>query len=209
MKTPAPATAPPVAGAAILASLMLVGGLAGALALSAVVLLPAHGTESAHLRKSRTAPTSTSSTSPSPTTSSPSATATTSPSSTATAEPTSDCGDDPAVAFQGRLYCPGEIADVVASAYETNSRISLSVTVTDVSGDLVHVMGGPGCYVDPSWTEPVYCGDTLGTMEVDFAGVDQLPAPSTGIELYGVTQPGSLVPDGFVTTSWCDPDSCP
>lgn len=211
MKTPEPA--PPVArGAAVLASLVLAGSVAGTLALSAVVLLPAHGAENVHLRKSRPTPTSSSSTSPSPTsspTSSPSATATTSPSSTATAEPTSGCGDDPAVAFQGRLYCPGVIAGVVAGAYGTNSRIVLSVTVTDVSGDLVHVMGGPGCWVDPSWTEPVYCGDTLGTMTVDFTGADQLPAPSTGIELYGVTQPGSLVPDGFLTTSWCDPDHCP
>lgn len=203
MKTAAPTPAAPLGtgAATLLATLLLAGSLAGTLFVSTVVLLPAHGAEgSAPVRPRKSAPTPTS---PSPTSDSPSATATT------TADPTGHCGADSAVSFQGQLYCPGEIAGVEAGAYGLNSLVVLSVTVTDVSGDLVSIMGGPGCWVDPSWTEPVYCGETLGTMAVDFTGTDPLPAPSTVIELYGVTQPGTIQPDGFVTTSWCHPDYCP
>jgi hypothetical protein len=142
-----------------------------------------------------------------PTTSSePSPTAT----ATATASATTNCAADTAKAFEGNLYCPGEIAGVEAGAYGLNSRVILSVTVTGVEGDLVSIMGGPECWADPSSTEPMYCAAIMGTMVVDFAGAEQLPAPSTGIELYGVTRSGGrLQPDGFVTIAWCDPDYCP
>ena len=83
------------------------------------------------------------------------------------------------------------------------------MTVTGVEGDLVYIIGGPECWQDPSSTEPMYCAAIVGAMIVDFAGAEQLPAPSTGIELYGVTQfGGRLQPDGFVTVAWCNQD-CP
>jgi cytoskeletal protein RodZ len=156
-----------------------------------------------------TSPTATPTSSPSPT-----ATATSSPTPTLTPTPTSPpsttCAVDMMVPFEGNLYCPGEIAGVEASAYGLDTRVVLSVTVTDVTGDLVTIMGGPDCWVDPASTEPVYCGAIVGTMVVDFSGAAELPAPSTAIDLYGVTQAfGGFHPDGFITVAWCDPDYCP
>jgi hypothetical protein len=114
------------------------------------------------------------------------------------------------MSYEGNLYCPGEIAGVEIGAYGPNSRVVLNVTVTGVNGNLVYIMGGPICWVDPSETEPVLCGQTVATMVVDFSGAEQVPAPSTGVELYGVTQPaGGFKPVGFITVAWCDPDYCP
>ena len=114
------------------------------------------------------------------------------------------------VPFQGNLYCPGDIAGVQAGGYGLNAPVVLSVTVTGVSGNLVAIMGGPPCWVHPLETEPVYCGQLVPTMVVDFSGSAAVPAPSTGIDLFGVTQSsGTLKPHGFVTVAWCDPDYCP
>ena len=168
-------------------------------------------------------PTETASTEPSPTASpqpsptaspQPSPTASPQPTSTATSTPTTapstNCAPDAALLYEGDLYCPGEIAGVKAAAYGVNSRVVLNVTVTGVNGSLVYLMGGPDCWVDPSWTEPVFCGQTVAGMVVDFSGAEQLPAPSTGIELYGVTDAaGGIRPVGFITVAWCDPDYCP
>ena len=127
----------------MVATLMLVGGVASLTAVAAADALPAP----AETTTSSPSPTDTASPGPSPTASaqpSPTATATT------TSPPSTNCAVDTMVLFEGNLYCPGEIAGVEAGAYGLNSRVVLSVTVTGVNGDLVYIIGGPSCWVDPS-----------------------------------------------------------
>jgi hypothetical protein len=94
--------------------------------------------------------------------------------------------------------------------YGQNSRVVLQgVTVTGVTGPIVSVMGGPSCLADPADTEPMYCGQIVPSMDVDFTAARSLPEPGTAIDLYGATDGALLTPAGFVTVAWCDPDWCP
>jgi hypothetical protein len=92
-----------------------------------------------------------------------------------------------------------------------NSRVVLQgVTVVGVTGAMVGIMGGPACLPDPDAQEPMYCAAIIAGMEVDFTSAESMPAPGTGIDLYGVTEAGGRIrPTGFVTVAWCDPDWCP
>jgi hypothetical protein len=110
-----------------------------------------------------------------------------------------------AVTFAGESYCPGFIVGVATGAYGTGTRIVVqSVTVWDVSGTHATIAGGPSCLPDPSG-EPVFCGDIVPTLDVDFAAIPPPPAVGAVVNVYGTTtSTGGLSPAGYEVVG-CDP----
>lgn len=196
----------------MLITVLLTSGVAATVAASAVLPAGASSTTTAQQKKPRptasVSPTSGSTATVSqPTGATPAPTATASPSP----GPVTACTSEATVTFEGALYCPGLIVGVQSGVYGVPGRVVLlGVTVVDVSGPMVYIMGGPACLPDPTSQEPQYCAATVKGMAVNFSGADSLPTPGTGVDLFGVTEPGgSITPEGFVTVAWCDPTTCP
>jgi hypothetical protein len=132
----------------------------------------------------------------------------TAPQSTPMTPLQSSCADGaPAVPLGGQSYCPGYIIGVKQAKYGVGTRIVVSGSVTGVNGSTVSIAGGPGCLPDPS-AGPVYCGATIPSMTVSFAGLPTSPSAGDLVRVYGITDVGYLAPAGYVVTGFCAPDFC-
>ena len=132
-------------------------------------------------------------------------TASTVTASTAVAPPACAAGA-PATQFNGQSYCAGYIIGVKTNVYGSGARIVLrNVNAVQVNGTSVVIQGGPSCLQDPA-KSPVYCGSTIPTLTVSFAGSTAVPSYGAIIDLYGVTGPSSISPKGYVVKGFCDPD---
>jgi len=109
------------------------------------------------------------------------------------------------VVFEGQAYCPGFIVGVTTGAYGAGAKVVLqSVTVWEASGSHVTIAGGPACLPDPSGG-PVFCGDIVPTLAVDFPASTPPPGVGAIIDVYGTTtSTGGLDPAGYVLIG-CDP----
>ena len=190
---------PLVAVLGIVAAMLLVGALAsssGAVA-SGSLKKPKPTTTAS------TTPTTSATPTPSPTATA-TATATSTPATTDTATPTptaSASASSPActpVTYQDQTWCPATIAGVNAGDYGTGARVVLQgVNVDDITGTVVSVSSWTSQPCPPGY----YCGATVtvDAMQVDFAGLTDLPALWDVIDLYGTTgAPGFLQPVGYV-----------
>lgn len=205
-------------------SAVLVGVLAVA-AVSAITSLDASAARRGNPKPpvTTTAPPATSApTTTAPTTSAPPSTtsppATTAPPATPSAPPTTTASSSPTappaglcdgvtwVEHAGALYCPAVIVGAQAGAYVGTRIVLQGVIVTSVSGNLVGIIGGPSCLPPPPGSEPVYCGNLVPEMTVDFGS---MPVPSAGdaIDLYGIQRSATVTPVDHVVVG-CDPDIC-
>jgi hypothetical protein len=107
--------------------------------------------------------------------------------------------------LDGQSYCSGTIAGVVYGSYGVGTRLVLQgVSVYAISGATVSVAGGPSC---PPSDEPVYCGATIPSFDVDASTADALPELGQIVDVYGVTgTKPTFNATSFVWTGYCDPD---
>jgi hypothetical protein len=136
---------------------------------------------------------------PSSTSSTTTPSSTTSSSTSPTASPSSCTGS---VAYGSNTYCLADIGLVRRTAYGLGVRVALGgLNVTAVNGTTVTFGGWAAC------APGMICGaSTWTTIVVSFAGQARLPAYGDVVTLYGVTISGSVTPDGFVVTGYCNPD---
>lgn len=140
----------------------------------------------------------------------PTATPTASPTSPATATPTAS-PTAPACAFttssfNGAVYCPITIANLKNTSYGTGIRVVLkSVTVTAVNSSTVTV----AAWALPPCTPGNFCGQTLTlhSLTVPWTAASR-PEYGDVLDLFGVTIPASITPDGYITTGNCPIDYC-
>ena len=93
-----------------------------------------------------------------------------------------------------------DIGAVARTDYGTGVRVALpGANVESVSGRVVSVWGFAAC--PPGY----FCGAGSMSISVAFPVGMALPSAGSVLTVYGLTVPGSLTPDGYVVSGYCDP----
>ena len=104
------------------------------------------------------------------------------------------------VLYGGVGYCSADIGAVSRTGYGTGVRVALGgLNVDAVNSRVVTVWGFAAC--PPGY----FCGAGSTSIDIAFPVGMTLPSAGSVLTVYGVTVPGSLTPDGYVVSGYCDP----